>query len=54
MCIKGKIYIVGEFKFDDFFFKFINLDEGYRVLRNLRGLFLYFEKFKKDLFVMIC
>lgn len=53
-CTKGKIYTAGELKSDDFFSKLINLDEGYRVLRNLRGSPPYFEKSKKDLFAMIC
>ena len=33
--------------------RIIHLDEGYRVLRNLRGSPPYFEKCKKDLFAMI-
>ena len=50
---KGKIYTAGELKSDDYLSKLINLDEGYRVLRNLRGSPPYFEKSKKDLFAMI-
>ena len=50
---KGKIYTAGELKSDDYLSKLINLDEGYRVLRNLRGSLPYFEKSKKDLFAMI-
>jgi hypothetical protein len=33
--------------------KLINLDEGFGVLRNLRGSPPYFERCKKDLFAMI-
>lgn len=52
-CTKGKIYTAGELKSDDYLSKLINLDEGYRVLRNSRGSPTYFEKSKKDLFAMI-
>ena len=34
--------------------KLMHLDEGFRVLKNLRGSPPYFEKCKKDLFAMIC
>ena len=43
----------GDLKSDDYVNKLIQLDEGFRVLRNLRGSPPYFEKCKKDLFVMI-
>ena len=49
---KGKIYTAGELK-SDYLSKLIYLNEGYRVLRNLRGSPPYFEKSKKDLFAMI-
>lgn len=50
---KGKKYTAGELKSDDYVNKLINLDEGFRVLKNLRGSPTYFEKCKKDLFAMI-
>ena len=50
---KGKRYTAGDLKSDDYINKLINLDEGFRVLRNLRGSAPYFEKCKKDLFAMI-
>jgi hypothetical protein len=50
---KGKKYTAQDFKTEDGVKKIINLDEGYRVLRNLRGSPAYFEKCKKDLFAMI-
>ena len=49
---KGKKYTVGDLKSDDCTNKLIHLDEGFRVLRNLRGSPTYFEKCKKDLFAM--
>lgn len=50
---KGKRYTAKDFKTDANVNKLIRLDEGYRVLRNLRGSPPYFEKCKKDLFAMI-
>ena len=51
---KGKKYTAGDLiKSDDYVNKLIQLDEGFRVLRNLRGSPPYFEKCKKDLFAMI-
>ena len=50
---KGKKYTAGDLKSDDCVNKLIHLDEGFRVLRNLRGSPPYFEKCKKDLFAMI-
>lgn len=50
---KGKKYTAGDLKSDDNVNKLIQLDEGFRVLRNLRGSPPYFEKCKKDLFAMI-
>ena len=46
---KGKKYTAGDLKSDDYLSKLINLDEGYRVLRNLRGSPPYFANSKKDL-----
>ena len=51
--IKGKKYTAGELKNERFIAKLINIDEGYRVLRNLRGSPPYFQKCQKDLFAMI-
>ena len=50
---KGKKYTAQDFKTEEGVKKIIHLDEGYRVLRNLRGSSPYFEKCKKDLFAMI-
>ena len=50
---KGKKYTAGDLKSEDYLNKLIHLDEGFRVLRNLRGSPPYFEKCKKDLFAMI-
>ena len=50
---KGKSYTAGDLKTETGVNKLIHLDEGYRVLGNLRGLPPYFEKCKKDLFAMI-
>ena len=50
---KGKRYTAGDLKTETGVNKLIHLDEGYRVLRNLRGSPPYFEKCKKDLFAMI-
>ena len=50
---KGTKYTAGELKSDDYVNKLIHQDEGFRVLRNLRGSPPYFEKCKKDLFAMI-
>ena len=50
---KGKKYTAGDLKSHDYVNKLIQLDEGFRVLRNLRGSPPYFEKCKKDLFAMI-
>ncbi len=50
---KGKKYTAQDFKTEEHVNKIIHLDEGYRVLRNLRGSPPYFEKCKKDLFAMI-
>ncbi len=50
---KGKIYTAGDLKSESCVDKLINLDEGFRVLRNLRGSPPYFERCKKDLFAMI-
>lgn len=50
---KGKKYTAQDFKTEEGVKKIIHLDEGYRVLGNLRGSPPYFEKCKKDLFAMI-
>ena len=50
---KGKTYTAGDLKSESCVEKLINLDEGFRVLRNLRGSPPYFERCKKDLFAMI-
>ncbi|CAB4033744.1 Hypothetical predicted protein, partial [Paramuricea clavata] len=50
---KGKTYTAGDLKCESFVNKLINLDEGFRVLRNLRGSPPYFERCKQDLFAMI-
>ena len=50
---KGKKYTAGDLKSDDNVNKLIQLDEGFRVLKNLRGSPPYFERCKKDLFAMI-
>ena len=50
---KGKTYTAGDLKSENSVNKLINLDEGFRVFRNLRGSPPYFERCKKDLFAMI-
>ena len=45
---KGTKYTAGDLKSDDYVNKLIHQDEGFRVLRNLRGSPPYFEKCKKD------
>ena len=50
---KGKPYTAGDLKSESSVNKLINLDEGFRVFRNLRGSPPYFERCKKDLFAMI-
>ena len=50
---KGIKYTAGDLKSDDYVNKLIHQDEGFRELTNLRGSPPYFEKCKKDLFVMI-
>lgn len=50
---KGKKYTASDLKSEGHLNKFIHLDEGFRVLRNLRSLLPFFEKCKKDLFAMI-
>ena len=49
---KGKTYTAGDLKSESSV-KWINLDEGFRVFRNLRDSPPYFERCKKDLFAMI-
>ena len=50
---KGKTYTAGDLKSESSVNKLINLDEGFRVFRNLRGSPPYFERCKKYLFAMI-
>jgi hypothetical protein len=50
---KGKKYKAGDLKSEDSIQRLVHLDEGFTVLRNLRGSPPYFEKCKKDLFAMI-
>ena len=50
---KGKKYTTGDLKSEDYLDKLVHLDEGFRVLKNLRGSPPYFEKCKKELFTMI-
>ena len=50
---KGKAYKAKDFKSEESINNIINLDEGFRVFKNLRGSPPYFEKCKKDLFAMI-
>ena len=50
---KGKKYTAGELKTEDCINKLIHLDEGLRVLKNVRGSAPYFQRCKKDLFAMI-
>ena len=50
---KGKTYTARDLKSENSVNNLINVDEGFRVLRNLRGSPPYFERCKKDLFAMI-
>ena len=50
---KGNKYTAGDLKSDDYVNKLIQVGEGFRVLKNLRGSPPYFERCKKDLFAMI-
>ena len=50
---KGKTFTAGDLKSESSVNNLINLDEEFRVLRNLRGSPPYFERCKKDLFAMI-
>ena len=50
---KGKTYTAGDLKSGDYLNKLMYLNEGFRVLKNLKGSPPYFEKCKKDLFAMI-
>ena len=50
---KGKTFTAGDLKSESSVNNLINLDEGFRVLRNLRGSPPYFERCKNDLFAMI-
>ena len=40
-------------KSEDYLSKLVHLDEGFRVLKSVRGSPTYFEKCKRDLFAMI-
>ena len=44
---KGKKYTAGELKSEGYLQKLVHLDEGFRVLKNLRGSPPYYEKCKK-------
>lgn len=44
---KGKKYTAGELKSEDYLNKLAHLDEGFRVLKNLRGSPPYYENLKK-------
>ncbi|KAL9951086.1 hypothetical protein ACROYT_G043682, partial [Oculina patagonica] len=50
---KGKRYTAGDLKSEDYLNKLVHLDEGFRVLRNVRSSPPYIERCKKDLFAMI-
>ena len=50
---KGKEYTAGDLSLEYYFNRLVHLDEGYRVLKNLRRSPAYFEWCKKDLFAMI-
>ena len=50
---KGRKVTAGDLKSDASINKLINVDEGFRVLRNMRGSPPYFEKCRKDLFAMV-
>ena len=50
---KGKTFTAVDLKSESSVNRLINLDEGFRVLRNLRGSPPYFERCKKDLFAVI-
>ena len=50
---KSKNITAGDLKSQHSIEKLINLDEGLRVLRSVRGSPSYFEKCRKDLFAMI-
>ena len=51
---KGRTYTAGELKTEDYIKELIHLDEGFRVLKNLRESPAYFQRCKKVLFAMIC
>lgn len=50
---EGKKIIVGYVLNFILFDNIVKLNEGYRVLRILRGLLVYWESVKRDVFVMI-
>ena len=50
--MKGRKYTAGDLKSEDYLNKLVHLDEGFRVLQNLRASPAYLEKCKKDLFTM--
>ena len=50
---KGKCFTAGDLKSEDYLNKLVHLDEGFRVLKSVRGSPPYFEKCKRDLFAMI-
>ena len=50
---KGKKYTAGELKSENYLNKLVHLDEGFRVLKQIRASPAYFERCKRDLFAMI-
>ena len=50
---KGKKVIAGDLKLKNAIKKLVNLDEGFIVLRNVKGSPPYFKKCRKNLFAMI-
>ncbi|KAL9977890.1 hypothetical protein ACROYT_G015348 [Oculina patagonica] len=50
---KGKKFTAGDLKCPETVNRLIQLDEGFRVLKDIRGSPAFFERCKKDLFAMI-
>ena len=50
---EGKTYTAGDLKSENSVNKLINLDEGFRVFRNLRGSPPYFERCKKNIYLRL-
>lgn len=51
--LNGKKLIVDDVFIEGFVNNIVKYNEGYRVLRILRGLLFYWEKIKKDIYLMI-